>query len=230
MSLLFVLGSMPSSASAAVFSSDTIARAVRAFFPDAPHMVAIARCESGLRQYDASGSTLRGGWGGKMIGLFQLHETYHRSAARALGYDIDSLLGNILYAKTLYASEGTVPWNSSRHCWENATSDIRNNIEDTGKASAAGAADTPTHVATTLTKTLRYGTTDPEVRVLQRLLNKAGYRVTASGAETDYFGAATYKALVQFQCDRDIACLSKPGRRSGVGVVDRTTRNALAAS
>lgn len=237
--LMFALTAFvtPTYASASL-SPDVVARAVQVFFPQSPEMVAIAKCESGLRQYDALGAVLRGGWANKMIGLFQLHETYHRTAARALGYDIDTLLGNILYAKSLYASEGTTPWASSAHCWENATSDIRNKIEDTAiqtdrkniiedtQIETAGAVPN-TQAAAKLTKTLTYGMTDPEVRVLQQLLNKAGYRVTAEGAETDYFGTATYKALLKFQCDKNIACLTKPELRAGAGTTGPKTRAAL---
>lgn len=103
------------------YSSETIERVVRVFFPESPVMVDIARCESGLRQYTAPGTTLRGGWQGKMIGLFQLHETYHRSLALSKGYNIDTLLGNVLYARELYRTEGTTPWRSSRHCWDSPT-------------------------------------------------------------------------------------------------------------
>lgn len=99
------------------YSPETIERVVRVFFPESPVMIDIARCESGLRQYSAPGMTLRGGWQGKMIGLFQLHETYHRSVALSKGYNIDTLLGNVLYARELHRAEGTVPWRSSQHCW-----------------------------------------------------------------------------------------------------------------
>jgi hypothetical protein len=189
------------------FSPAAIEKAVRHFFPNEPVMVEIARCESGLRQYTASGSVLRGGWSNKMIGLFQLHETYHRSAALRMGYNIDTLLGNLAYARELYRSEGTTPWNSSKHCWH-------------------------THVETdavsdTITKTLRFGMRHTEVRVLQELLRSAGYQVTNEGQETDYFGISTYKAVLAFQCDNDIACLSKPSLRAGVGVVGPATRAKL---
>ncbi len=210
----------------ASLSPEVVARAVQAFFPHAPEMVAIARCESGLRQYDAMGTTLRGGWANKMIGLFQLHETYHRAAARALGYDIDTLLGNILYAKTLYASEGTTPWNSSAHCWKGVENLKTEKLETSENYAAATSAQSQI-VSTLLTKTLTYGMTDPEVRVLQRLLGRAGYRVTSEGAETDYFGTATYKALLKFQCEKNIACLTKPELRAGAGTTGPKTRAAL---
>ncbi len=209
---------------AQAFSPDVVARAVRAFFPEAPQMVAVARCESGLRQYDASGRTLRGGWGNKMIGLFQLHETYHRAAALARGYDIDTLVGNILYARTLYAAEGVTPWNSSRHCWEHAPETVARASSSAVPASASVAA-TPS----SLTKTLHFGMADPEVRVLHELLARAGHPVAAPETESMYFGVQTYKALHTFQCARGIACLSVPELRSGAGVVDQRTRDVLSA-
>jgi hypothetical protein len=88
---------------------------VHAFFADNPAMVEIAHCESGTRQTTDSGSVLRGGLNNNMIGVFQLHEKYHRVPAQALGFDIDTLEGNLAYAKHLYAKEGLTPWKSCLH-------------------------------------------------------------------------------------------------------------------
>jgi len=88
------------------------AEKVKAYFEDTPAMIDIAKCESGLRQYTDSGGVLRGGSGGKMIGVFQLHEDYHRAAAQALGLDIDTIEGNMAYAKYLFQKEGVTPWSS----------------------------------------------------------------------------------------------------------------------
>jgi len=88
------------------------AEKVKAYFEDTPAMINIAECESGLRQYTDSGGVLRGGSGGKMIGVFQLHEDYHRAPALSLGLDIDTIDGNMAYAKYLFQKEGTAPWSS----------------------------------------------------------------------------------------------------------------------
>ncbi len=83
-------------------------------------MVAIARCESGLRQFGSDGKVLRGGSGGGMVGVFQIYESVHLAAAKALGFDLATLAGNMGYAKHLYTTSGTAPWNSAKSCWGNA--------------------------------------------------------------------------------------------------------------
>ncbi len=195
-----VVGAFPHPVSAAPLSPEQIARVVEKLIPNSP-MVAIARCESGLRQFDDSGSVLRGGLGKAMIGVFQLNERYHREPARSLGYNINSVLGNIAYARELYRTEGVSPWASSEHCWSKVQSPA------------------------TLTKTLRYGMTDDEVALLQTLLNKAGYRAVAEGGETTYFGTATFRALTRFQCAHDIGCAFAKGNE--YGRVGPRTRAAL---
>lgn len=85
------------------------------YFSDVPAMKYIAECESGTRQFTDAGTALRGGAGGEMIGMFQLHETYHRAPALALGFDIDTLDGNVAYARHLYDKEGLTPWAPCAH-------------------------------------------------------------------------------------------------------------------
>lgn len=91
---------------------------VRTFFEDIPVMVAIADCESAFRQFGNDGLPLRGGWGGGMVGVFQIFEEVHSKAATAQGFDLDTVEGNLKYAKHLYATQGTTPWDSGRSCWE----------------------------------------------------------------------------------------------------------------
>jgi hypothetical protein len=91
---------------------------VREFFADIPVMVEIARCESKFRQYADSGNVLRGGLGNAMLGVFQFNEPIHKSGASLLGFDIETLEGNLGYARHLYNVSGTNPWNSSFACWE----------------------------------------------------------------------------------------------------------------
>jgi hypothetical protein len=73
-------------------------------------MIAIAKCESGFRQFTSSGKPLYGGLGGQMIGVFQFHTTSHTTRARSLGYDLGMLDGNLAYARYLYNQAGTDPW------------------------------------------------------------------------------------------------------------------------
>jgi hypothetical protein len=87
-----------------------IEKSVREYFADIPVMIEIARCESKFRQYTDAGNVLRGGSSGGMIGIFQFYELIHKSAALALGFDIETVEGNIAYAKYVYTQEGTRPW------------------------------------------------------------------------------------------------------------------------
>lgn len=87
-------------------------------FKNTPVMVEIAKCESGLNQWDQNGQVLRGLVNPNDRGMFQINEDYHLEASKKLGYDIYSAEGNIAYAKMLYAQEGTRPWRSSQQCWQ----------------------------------------------------------------------------------------------------------------
>ena len=102
-----------------VFADQVAAeKKVREFFKATPAMVEIARCESKFRQYTDSGNPLRSNG---MIGVFQFYESIHAPGAKALGLDLATLDGNLGYAKHVYETEGTTPWNGSRFCWETAS-------------------------------------------------------------------------------------------------------------
>lgn len=186
---------------------------VRSAFPDAPVMADVARCESGFRQFDSSGNPLRGG-NGSVIGIFQINETSHKANAQAMGLDIYSVDGNISYARYLYDRQGTGPWMSAFSCWG----------AQTGSTPAPAAQPT-------LTKDLSFGMAGPEVKVLQQLLNRAGFTVAAAGpgspgSETPMFGNLTRAAVRRFQCARGIVC-SGDEYTSGFGLVNAATRAAL---
>ncbi len=76
----------------------------------------IARCESGFRQYDASGAPLKNP-SSSATGVFQIMYSLHQKNARRHGWDLRTTKGNLAYAKHLYSTEGTSPWNASKHCW-----------------------------------------------------------------------------------------------------------------
>lgn len=118
----FVL--VPQFAEAKNLPEKTVEETVRDYFKEIPVMIEIARCESKFRQFNTDGSVLFGGWGGGMIGVFQLYDRVHRSAATALGFDIATLEGNLGYAKHLYATSGTTPWNSAKACWGAAAATV----------------------------------------------------------------------------------------------------------
>lgn len=87
------------------------------FQEDSKVAVAIAKCESGLKQFDSTGKVLRGRVNSKDTGIFQVNETYHLKNSLKLGYDIHSVVGNIAYAKYLYDKNGLRDWLPSKDCW-----------------------------------------------------------------------------------------------------------------
>jgi len=99
------------------FTPTEVEKRVREYFATAPAMIEIARCESKFRHYTDDGSVLRGGAGGGMIGVFQFYEAVHAGGAATLGLNLSTLEGNLAYAKHVYDTQGTTPWNSSRSCW-----------------------------------------------------------------------------------------------------------------
>ena len=237
-------------------SPAAIKQEVQAYFPNDPVMVAIANCESGFRQYDSSGNLLRNG---AVIGIFQFDQNAHQVAATALGFDITTVDGNIGYAQYLYGKEGTDPWMASYSCWSTA---VPSAASSTTIATSTSIPITPTSVASTtqtvstipsttttsnrqsvanpvtsvtgLTKDLNFGIIDPEVLILQQLLNTHGYQVASSGPgspgnETTMFGTLTRNAVRSFQCDKGITC-SGSEYTTGYGLVNAATRQALAVA
>ncbi|HMP67164.1 MAG TPA: hypothetical protein PKA60_00235 [Candidatus Paceibacterota bacterium] len=80
-------------------------------------MIEIARCESGFRHSDSTGSVLRGRVNPADVGVMQINEKYHADTAIRLGYNIYSIEGNMAYAQYLYDTQGTRPWVHSSKCW-----------------------------------------------------------------------------------------------------------------
>jgi hypothetical protein len=88
----------------------------RQFNENANVMKNIALCESSLQHWDKDGNVIRSKTGDS--GLFQINDV-HREEAHKLGINIDSLDGNIQFAKMLYDRNGVRDWKWSKHCWEN---------------------------------------------------------------------------------------------------------------
>ena len=95
-----------------------VEKSVRSYFANTPVMIEIARCESKFRQFTDSGAPLRSAG---MIGVFQFFESIHAPIAKTRGFDLATLDGNLGYAKYLYDTEGTTPWEGSRYCWQTVT-------------------------------------------------------------------------------------------------------------
>ncbi len=219
------LATMPGVVGAAVNPNADVEPLVRAAFADAPDMIAVAKCESGFRQYADSGEVLHGGGGGKYIGIFQISEAVHLSEATRLGDDIMTTAGNIAYARHLYDREGTTPWVS---CLPKKPPVAEASADTTPVPVTNRASDVPR-----LTVNLRLGMTHPQMKLLQRLLNGAGYAISAGGPgsagnETEYFGALSRAAVRKFQCAKGIACGGDEAS-TGYGRVGATTRAALNA-
>lgn len=192
--------------------------AVREAFADTPVMIAVAKCESGFRQFSSADVVLRGGSGKGYIGIFQIGERLHRAPAAKLGIDIDTIEGNIAYARRLYDAQGSVPW---RECVPKVL------VQDTVPIlSASGVA-----VSGELTANLVIGMTGAQVQLLQKTLNARGFIIATSGMgslgnETSMFGTLTREALRRFQCAKGIVCGGSEAT-TGYGRLGPMTRAAL---
>lgn len=206
---------------------------VRNFFADAPIMIDIARCESRFRQFNESGEPLYGGYAGKMVGIFQVYSDIHNAAARAMGIDIETPEGNMSYARHLYEAQGTRPWLSSSHCWGTPIAEASEELVVPAATPVATSARSAAEVTSSLTKDLKLGTIDPEVLILQKILNQNGFALGedglgSSGYETEKFGALTRDAVRRFQCEKGIVCKGDE-TTTGYGMVGARTRAALNA-
>jgi hypothetical protein len=196
---------------------------VRAAFADAPAMISIARCESKFTQFGKGGTALHGGYGGKMVGIFQVYSDIHAAYAKSLGMDIYTTEGNIAYARYLYQTEGTKPWLSSFPCWGDDVGTPEHTAEVV-PASAPAASGI-------LTVDLSLGRVHPQVVTLQKLLNTNGFALASEGPgslgnETEKYGSLTRDAVRRFQCSKSIVC-SGDEYSTGYGFVGARTRAAL---
>ncbi len=98
-------------------TSKELERKAREYFKEDPILVEIARCESSFRHLDKDGNVLRGKVNKGDVGLMQINEYYHAETARKLELDLETLEGNMAYAKYLYNREGGQPWKASSNCW-----------------------------------------------------------------------------------------------------------------
>ncbi len=98
--------------------SGEVEEVIKEYFSNTSHLIEmteIARCESGLRQFTDAGNVFRGAG---TVGVFQIHEVAHLSTALVLGLNLETVEGNVAYAKYLYDLEGLSPWRFSGDCWE----------------------------------------------------------------------------------------------------------------
>lgn len=90
---------------------------VRSYFKDIPVMIQIARCESGFRHTLADGSVLKGAVDSADTGVMQINKRFHNDKAVTMGLNLNDINQNMAYARHLYETQGTRPWNASAPCW-----------------------------------------------------------------------------------------------------------------
>ncbi|MDB5204161.1 MAG: hypothetical protein JWP09_189 [Candidatus Taylorbacteria bacterium] len=96
----------------------TVGEQVQEYFKDSPIMIKVAWCESRNRQFEKDGVTpFTGRINQSDVGVMQINKYYHLDTAKKMGLDLNTIDGNMAYAKYLYGKEGTTPWNSSSPCW-----------------------------------------------------------------------------------------------------------------
>lgn len=99
---------------------------VRSYFEDIPVMIQIARCESGFRHTLKDGSVLRGVVDPADTGVMQINKRYHDAKATTMNLNLDDIYNNMAYARHLYETQGTRPWNASAACWNNQSLAMNN--------------------------------------------------------------------------------------------------------
>ncbi len=94
---------------------------IRSYFADIPIMIDIARCESEFTQTTKDGNVLRGIVDPQDVGVMQINEHYHKERAAKMNLDLNTVEGNVAYARHLYEAEGARPWMPSSSCWSKFT-------------------------------------------------------------------------------------------------------------
>lgn len=90
---------------------------VRSYFKDVPVLIEVARCESEFRHQLKDGSVLTGRIDPADTGVMQINKRFHQATATKMELNIDDIFGNLAYARHLYETQGTRPWNASMSCW-----------------------------------------------------------------------------------------------------------------
>jgi hypothetical protein len=73
------------------------------------------------REFDDNGSVLSGYPHAADIGACQINTDVWASKAAALRDDLNTLQGNVDFAKWLYSEQGMKPWTASAQCWQSKT-------------------------------------------------------------------------------------------------------------
>lgn len=210
---------------------------VREYFKDIPVMSDIAKCETSFRQFKSNGEALFDA-SGMYIGIFQINERTHIMTAWAQGFNLYTVEGNMGYAKYLYSKSGTAPW---KGCLKDSavivpSSETIAPIPATPPLGSISLSRTQVRDGQTtggvVTRNLRIGMTNTEVKILQQLLNANGFIIASAGpgspgSETTTFGQLTREAVRKFQCAKQIVCAGDEAT-TGYGRIGPATRAALA--
>ncbi len=94
-----------------------LARQIRAVFADAPIMVRVAMCESGMIHHE-NGELLRGRVDGLDYGVFQVRLHVHQSEMQRMRLNPNVFSQYLSYVRYLYETQGLRPWRSSQKCWD----------------------------------------------------------------------------------------------------------------
>ncbi len=97
---------------------ENVKRFIENYFSDIPLLKKVAFCESSLRHFEKDGSVRRGKQNRYDVGVMQINELYHAKEAKTLGIDLETIDGNVAFARHLFEREGSRPWNSSSPCWD----------------------------------------------------------------------------------------------------------------
>ena len=96
---------------------ETIQQKIVNAFPDVPAgtIIAIAQCESGLRQFYDDGSLVVSKTND--VGVMQINMKSWKAKADEFGMDLTKTNDNIFFARYLYNLHGLSDWSMSKHCW-----------------------------------------------------------------------------------------------------------------
>lgn len=91
---------------------------INSTFKDVPILIEVARCESNYQQFKPDGTVLHGIKDPDDTGVMQINAAYNGLEASRLGYNINTLEGNIEMALYMYRQNGLKPWTASESCWD----------------------------------------------------------------------------------------------------------------
>lgn len=101
-----------------------LAQQIRAVFADAPLMVRVAKCESGL-VHRQNGELIRNRKGSSARGVFQVLMRVHQPQMYKMGLNPERTDHYLAYVRYLYDQYGLKPWQASEHCWNRGSTPPR---------------------------------------------------------------------------------------------------------